>query len=306
MLLVATAAQAEPSAAADKAFKAGRDAFRAGRYAEACQKFEDSQRLDPELGTLFNLAQCDEKIGKLASALAAFRQIVSDDSNEKRKALAGQYAVKLENRVPKLLVELASPPSDLKVMLDDRAVAPNQPIEVDDGSYTVTATAAGFKPFKTTVAISGEGSTTPVQVSLEKIDLAPPTGPSEPPPVAIHEQPMPAPPVAHSHRKTYAVATLVVGGGALIASGAFGVIASGKWNDAKAVCGGTICPTQPATDMANSLADTARSAGNLATIFGIVGGVGVAAGITLWLTAPSEHAVRVTANPHGIDLVGRF
>src|SRR5262249_43347029 len=92
-LLIASPAWADT--AAEKAFEEGRDLFRAGKYADACVRFEQSEQLDPQMGTLFNLAQCDEKIGKLASAIVAYREVVAKDNNAKRKAIAAEYAVTL-------------------------------------------------------------------------------------------------------------------------------------------------------------------------------------------------------------------
>ena len=50
-----------------------------------------------------------------------------------------------------------------------------------------------------------------------------------------------------------------------------GIMARGKWNDAKDVCGGgTSCATEADRDRANKLGDQASSRARLSTIFGSV------------------------------------
>src|SRR5262245_753369 len=43
------------------------------RFAEACPKYAESYRLDPQLGALIHLADCLEQNGQLASAWGSFR-----------------------------------------------------------------------------------------------------------------------------------------------------------------------------------------------------------------------------------------
>src|SRR3954465_9465866 len=63
-------------AAAEALFNQGRDLMTAGKFVEACPKFEASQQLDPGLGTMLNLAECYEKTGRTASAWAEYREAI--------------------------------------------------------------------------------------------------------------------------------------------------------------------------------------------------------------------------------------
>ena len=50
------------------------DAFRAvGKYEDACPLLEESQKLDPQVGTQLYLADCYEQTGRLRLAYDAFR-----------------------------------------------------------------------------------------------------------------------------------------------------------------------------------------------------------------------------------------
>src|SRR4051812_6541321 len=90
--LTSSSLHAEPTAAdkatAESLFVEGRRLLAAGKYAEACPKFAESQQIDSGLGTLLNLGDCYEKNGQTASAWASFREAAStaarsSDSREK-------------------------------------------------------------------------------------------------------------------------------------------------------------------------------------------------------------------------------
>src|SRR5882724_4165659 len=86
---VANAEERDP-AAAQALFDEGRALMKTQRFAEACPKLKESQRLDPGIGTQFRLADCYEQQGKIASAWAAFLEVASlaaaSDQKEREKA----------------------------------------------------------------------------------------------------------------------------------------------------------------------------------------------------------------------------
>src|SRR5215204_2648434 len=77
-LLPATAgAQERDPAAAQALFDQAKELIRQRKFAEACPKLQESNRLDPGIGTQFHLADCYEQSGRVASAWAAFLDVAS-------------------------------------------------------------------------------------------------------------------------------------------------------------------------------------------------------------------------------------
>ena len=328
--VVASATTAFAESAADAAFKRGRELLKAGKYADACIEFEHSQKLDPALGTEFNIAQCSEKIGKLARALELYRGLLPRDTNAERKRIVADAIPKLEARVPKLLVRVPTPPPSGFTMtiqgknsvVPPRRLVANTPVEMDLGEYEIVAQATNHPDWRHDVRIDTEGKTTTVDAPF----AAPrPTVPTEPTPSTTTPATTPLPaaeptndpddpepaPAPRSRRKLYGVISLGVGGAALVGGVVFGAMARSKWSEAKDVCGGTTCTTQAHVMRANELGDDARSKATLSTIFVLAGTAAAATGVVLWLTAPSsESATQVTAHPTtggaGITLSGRF
>src|SRR5262249_13171001 len=81
LALGATPALAQTSAsdkaAAEALFDQGVRLMKQNSFADACPKLEESERIDPAVGTLLYLGECYERVGKTASAWATFREAAS-------------------------------------------------------------------------------------------------------------------------------------------------------------------------------------------------------------------------------------
>lgn len=334
-LLVASSAFAQTPTPADAAFKRGRELLKAGKFADACVEFEHSQKLDPALGTAFNIAQCSEKIGKYARALELYREMAAKDTNADRKKVVTAQIPVLEGKVPHLTVKVATPPPGLAITLEvinsglpPRVLEPNKEIEIDFGEYALHGKATGAPDWNQNFRVDTEGKAytydAPFGVKVEPVKpttTTTTTTTTTPPKTTATttgtesiqkpDEPQDTPEPPKSKRKLYGVIALSAGGAALVTGVVFGAMAKGKWSDAKDVCGGTTCTTQMDLDKANRLKNAAQSKATLSTVFVAAGVVGAAVGVVLFVTAPSsESSTRVTAHPTqdgaGITLSGRF
>ena len=99
----AQSAGPQDRAAAESLFQAGKRMLAAGKVADACRKFEESQRLDPQGGTLLALGMCHEKEGKLATAWVEYREAgaaAKAANRPDRAAIANKAAAAIEPRLP--------------------------------------------------------------------------------------------------------------------------------------------------------------------------------------------------------------
>src|SRR5262245_34837516 len=159
-ILVSLAAMAHAqNPSADAAFKRGHALMKAGKYREACEALEESQRLDPQLATLFELGGCHEKIGKIATAWNDFREIATRDTDKRRRKKATEMVARLAPRVSKLLVQVDHDLPGLAVTLSGRDITEQVGVDIpiDPGSYAVTATATGFKDASREVKVGADG-----------------------------------------------------------------------------------------------------------------------------------------------------
>ncbi len=266
-----------------------------GKYADACPRFADSQRLDPSPGTLLNLANCYEKLGRTATAWATYREAASAANAAGRAdyvASAQRHADALAPHLAKLTTTVAQPVDGLQVRRDGVDVARAEwgvPIPVDAGSHNLEASAPGFKPWSSSVDVAQDGAQ--VSVAVPALEAAPVTAPTPTPGSAPAPTPAPAPappPAAEgSPGAGQRIAAVVVGGVGVVGlglSGVFAVLAKNKYNDSL-----QNCPTSPnvcTQDGVNARND-ALTDGNIASVAFGVGAAALVGGVVLWLTAPA-------------------
>lgn len=268
-----------------------------GRHAEACPKLAESQRLDPALGTQFNLADCYEHVGKPATALTMFRDVeraARAAGKANLEASARQRAEKLAPKTPKLHVVMEKPPESATLQIDgapsDLAAAIAGTAPVDPGAHSITVSAPRYLPWTGTVT-AGDSGVVESRVPM----LVEDTGPEGPPP----------PPTFTTTRKI----AIGVAAGGLVAIGVgsvFGLMAVSKKNDAATECGDSD-PKNCTPGKNLSLWSDAKGLGNISTITFIAGGVLLAGGAALWfLGAPSTSKPTVTGgvDPNGGGSIG--
>lgn len=165
----AARAQASDPAAGEALFREGRAAAEKGNYELACQKFHESHRLDPAPGTVLNIADCEEKLGHIATAWTLYQEVTQKlPSRDERHAIAQARVTALEPRVPKLAIRLAAgAPSDSVVRRDGvelKSASLDTPLPVDPGKHEIVVEAPGRAKSSVVIQI-GEGETKRVSVS---------------------------------------------------------------------------------------------------------------------------------------------
>lgn len=159
-----------PTKAAEATFEAGRRLMKEKKYREACAAFEQSQRLDPQFGTQYNLANCYEQIGKLATAYNMYRELGRGDTNADRRTKSTELAVQILARVPKIKLVLVTNAPDAQVFMNDANANALIGIEtpVDFGTYNIVVGATGYRAWRKSFEIRELSKVTTVTIELQK------------------------------------------------------------------------------------------------------------------------------------------
>jgi hypothetical protein len=292
-------AQGNDAAAAEQLFVAARAAMEKGDFTTACERFAESQRLDPAAGTLINLADCLDRQGKIASAWQRWKEALDMlRPDDERRAAVSQRAQSIEARVPKLELQLSAkaPPGTTAerdgVALGSASFGISLP--VDPGPHRIVAKAPGRAPREYALVVKeGESST----LDIEPGDAV--AGETSAPALPAPASPAPAPPVRDEGApatRTWGFVGIGIGAAGLLVGGVAGVLAISKKNEMEDAChrvGEELLCTSAGIDAAES-GNTFATVANVSVAVGLVG---VAAGAYLLLTSGAETRTSAFVRP---------
>jgi hypothetical protein len=296
LLALATGtANAEPSPDdvknADRLFLEAQKLLKAGNLSEACASFAESERLDPALGTLLNLADCHAQEHRTATARAEFieaAQVAAKAGKRERETFARNQLKELDAILSYVAVRIPSGAGIDEARIDGGkidAVVLASPIPLDPGMHTFQFSGALRKPRRVTLEVSRGPSTQVLEVApLEAVKEPEPSGVAADTHVKERKEPIP--------RRTLA---LVAGGLGVVGIGFgtyFGLTAASKKSDGDAHCAGRFCDAEGL-----ALHDDSHSAALASTIAFGVGLVSLGVGAYLWFTAPHAKGMALAFSP---------
>ena len=295
-------ASATDKATAQALFDEGKRLMEEGQYAKACPKLADSLRLDHGIGTMLNLAICYERNGQTASAWATFKDAAGEArvaGQVEREKLARDRAALLEPKLARLAIVVAreSAVDGLLVRRDGEPVPTSTwglPVPIDPGEHAIEASAPGRKAWATAVAVTPASSSEVAVPPLEP-EVVVPVKP--PPPAAVPPESPPLPLVAPrtepspgAAQRTWGIVGGVAGLVAMGGSLGVGLAARHVYDGSKQASGqdpqcsiGGVCTQQGEEQQKN-----AQSLAGIGTGLFVGGAVLVAAGVVLFVTAPSK------------------
>jgi len=280
----------------------GLKAFEAGRYADALDLFKRAESLVHAPTHLLYLARSHAKLGQLVEAQEVYNKISREkladgapDAFKDAQAKANEELAALQPRIPSLTIKLKGEGAEGVVVTMDDVEVPaalvGVPHPVNPGPHQLVATGNGVKSQPASVTLA-EGGNESIELTLEPApDAVAPTAEGS---AAIDTS---APPSGGNGMRIGAYVGLGVGVVGLAAGTVFALSAKSKFDDAAALCNlpGGECPANRKGDI-EKLDDDGKSAKTMATIGFVVGGLGLATGVTLLVLSgqhKSEQAARI-------------
>lgn len=306
LVLLTASVAAQPTPQATALFEEGRELAKQQKWAEACEKFQQSLALDPAPGTKLNLGDCLEKQGKVRGGWLMFEEAARDFERlqDARARFARERAAQAAAKLATLVINVAEPSQPgLAIRIGDRAATPQAEIveRVDPGELAVTVTAPNKDPFTATITATA-GKTAVVDVPALAGAGGLPEGPkgSE---VVVDDR--------RRKRIIVAIGLGVTGVALLGTSGFLGLAAKSKYDGAfdDGECFDT-GSTNVCTPAGKSDVDSARTLADIGSGFAVAGLACAVAGAIVYVTAPSERRISIapvaSSSSAGVVVGGRF
>jgi hypothetical protein len=285
----------------------GAKAFEEGRFKEAVDLFARAESLVHAPPHLLYIARSHEKLGQLVEARESYLKITREQLSpdapaafKQARTSAEQELAALEPRIPYLTITVTGPGAQSATVTMDGDKVPRAlvgvPHPVNPGEHELLASGQDVKSPPQKVALE-EGGRKSIELVLAAApgstgSAGPVTGAGDGGDQGVSEG-------GSSGMRIGAYVALGVGVVGLAGGTFFALRASSKRSEADDLCNlpGGACPQDKRGEV-SSLDDDADSASTLATVSFIVGGVGIASGLTLLLLSSGESS---TSKGRGIQ-----
>ncbi len=306
-LAVQRQAFAQNPAAAEALFEQARAAMAEGSFDIACARFRDSDRLDPAVGTRFNLADCEERRGRVATAWSLFRGVLSELSpDDDRRPIAEERAKALEPRIPQLTLQrTGDTPAGLRLRVDGVELGEGSlgvALPMDPGSHELSITVPGEAAPRVSSFTLTERQRAVLPIRIASV---PPRSDGAPPAEAEGEADRAAAPAASAEpisRATWGYVAGGVGAAGIVLGTIAGVVALNKKSTADANCSDSRRVCNRAGVDAN---ESGKTFAALSGVGFAVGAVGLGAGAYLLLTADQQASAH-PSTPRKLARVTRY
>ncbi len=167
------AAQQTPADRADALFEEGRKAADAGDYITARERFNESLRAAPAVGTLMNLADAEDHVGRLVESLARWKEALAlaRKTNDPRVEFIQDRIGRLQARIPTLTIEVAGKlPRGTRISHGGTALRADEigkPIPVNPGRHVSIGSAPGLPEERMEVTVD-EGQHKVVRLTFHR------------------------------------------------------------------------------------------------------------------------------------------
>jgi hypothetical protein len=165
-------ARADDTALAKAKFQEGMSQIQGENYPAALAAFDESYKLVPKPGLLYNIGMCQKALFRYVESVATFRKYLADGGanvKPEMKAAAEQSIADMLKLVGTVSVEGA--PDGAEVFVDDKPVGKTpfkEQLMVDPGGHSIRVAHDGYKPLRAEVTVP-QGAAISVSAKLQSV-----------------------------------------------------------------------------------------------------------------------------------------
>ncbi|HEY2509807.1 MAG TPA: tetratricopeptide repeat protein [Polyangiaceae bacterium] len=294
-------------------FARAHDLYENKKYDEAAAEFAKSYAVVTSPNALLFLARCDRERGKLVAAYVEFgrtgaeakEHAAEDPRYAKTAQAASDERDALAQQLGFVTITVEGGAADAAILVGGERFprgSLGEPLPVMPGNVDLSVESAGRAPVRRSVTVAA-GERKAVKLDAGPAEAPREGSPSTPAPLAT---PAPAEtPASSSPARGLAYGAAAVGVAGFATFAIAGVMSNGTYSDLQSKCGGGRCPSNQGYEDEVSRGSTQQTIANVGLV---VGAVGVAAAVTLFVISLPSGAHQATAfvGPGSLGVKGVF